>query len=92
MKLAPYIGDGNIINSSRISSERMKFETSPVYRGRKLLISMLSNNELTRMFETSPVYRGWKLLQKLLELILELQSLKLAPYIEDGNMMRIHIQ
>ena len=41
------------------------FETSPVYRGRKLE-KHLSLHFIFKMFETSPVYRGRKLLISML--------------------------
>ena len=36
LKLAPYIGDGNNNPTDQVISNLEKFETSPVYRGRKL--------------------------------------------------------
>ena len=36
LKLTPYIGDGNSISLFNISFNIILFETSPVYRGRKL--------------------------------------------------------
>ena len=60
LKLAPYIGDGNIRLATSLFNMIKEFETSPVYRGRKL-ISLVSNTTLAHSFETSPVYRGRKL-------------------------------
>ena len=60
----------------------IEFETSPVYRGRKLE-ELLTILKCKFMFETSPVYRG----RKLVNIIVGMTniSLKLAPYIGDGN-------
>ena len=83
LKLAPYIGDGNVLFIVIIAKFIVLFETSPVYRGRKQ--SFDGQYTTLQRFETSPVYRGRKLSHDLIIFSRYLISLKLAPYIGDGN-------
>ena len=63
LKLAPYIGDGNLVLIQYLHILIYQFETSPVYRGRKpVTFRGLLLSQETSQFETSPVYRGRKLL------------------------------
>ena len=63
----------------------MTFETSPVYRGRKPSSNCIILSRNSSWFETSPVYRGRKLHYRNLRSYILNFSLKLAPYIGDGN-------
>ena len=63
LKLTPYIGDGNTcVIYHNLSIFDNKFETNPVYRGRKLVDKL-------------------RFLKKAID-----TSLKLTPYIGDGNL------
>ena len=53
MKLAPYIGDGNAETFIMVESP-FKFETSPVYRGRKLEILELKLNGNSNRLKLAP--------------------------------------
>ena len=90
LKLTPFIGDGNYISALQEDLVVQMFKTNPVYRGRKLEKVQRLTVDIAE-FKTNPVYRGRKLDYRPCSRILTINpSLKLTPFIGDGNILVSH--
>ena len=91
MKLAPYIGDGNIAYLIPFLAFQYSGLKLAPYIGDGNLDKFSISTKFNMVFETSPVYRGRKPAYATQPQRCAAPRLKLAPYIGDGNPPKYHL-